>query len=74
MLTDKKIGELFTLDYEEFVDTLLKEVASLSIDKNLLDDLIEVSVDPIKSDLILAISTIRDEKIRNILNDKNEEC
>jgi hypothetical protein len=48
-------------------------MASLSIDKNLLEDIIEVSNEPIKSDLLIAISNIRDEKIRNILNDKNEE-
>jgi len=74
MLTDKQIEELFTCDYDVFVDNLLKEMASYSIDKNLLDDIIDVSSEPIRSDLLESISRIRDEKIITILKDKNEEC
>jgi len=73
MLTDKQIEELFTCDYEQFVDNLLKEMASFSIDKNLLDDIIQVSSEPIKSDLLNAISRIREEKIDNILKDEDEK-
>ena len=73
MLTDKQIEQLFTCDYEQFVDNLLKEMASLSIDKNLLEDIIEVINEPIKSDLLNAISRIREEKIDNILKDKDEK-
>ena len=73
MLTDKQIEELFICDYDQFTDILLKEMASLSIDKNLLDDIIDVSNEPIRSDLLEAISKIRDEKIISILKDKNEE-
>jgi hypothetical protein len=73
MLTDKQIEELFTCDCDQFIDNLLKEMASLSISKNLLEDIISVSEEPIKSDLLEAISRIRDQKIDNILIDKNEE-
>lgn len=73
MLTDKQIEELFTCDYDQFVDFLLKEMASFSIDKNLLDDIIQVSSEPIKSDLLNAISRIREEKIDNILKDEDEK-
>ena len=73
MLTDKQIEELSTCDYDQFVDNLLKEMASFSIDKNLLDDIIQVSGEPIKSDLLNAISRIREEKIDNILKDEDEK-
>lgn len=73
MLTDKQIEELFTYDYDQFTDSLLKEMASISIDKNLLDDIIDVSNESIRNDLLVAISKIRDEKIISILKDKNEE-
>jgi hypothetical protein len=73
MLTDKQIEELSTCDYDGFVDSLLKEIASLSIDKNLLDDIIDVSSEPLRSDFLVAISKIRDEKIEDILKNKNEE-
>ena len=73
MLTDKQIEELFTLDYDQFVDNLVKEMAHLSIDKNLLDKIVEESSEPIKSDLLNAISRVREEKIDNILKDKNEK-
>ena len=67
MLTNKKIEELYTVDYDQFVEILIKEMVSISIDKNLLDDIIDVSSEPFKSDLILSISKIRDEKIEKIL-------
>ena len=67
MLTNKKIEELYTVDYDQFVEILIKEMVSISIDKNLLDDIIDVSSEPFKSDLILSISKIRDEKIEEIL-------
>ena len=73
MLTDKQIEELLTCDCDQFIDNLVKEMASLSISKNLLEDIISVSEEPIKSDLLEAISRIRDQKIDNILIDKNEE-
>lgn len=75
MLTDKQIEDLFNCDYDQFVDSLLKEIASISVDKNLLDDVIDVSSEPVRSDLLVAISKIRDEKIEEILKDnKNEKC
>lgn len=73
MLTDKQIEELLTCDCDQFIDNLVKEMASLSISKNLLEDIISVSEEPIKSDLLESISRIRDQKIDNILIDKNEE-
>jgi hypothetical protein len=73
MLTDKQIEELLTCDCDQFIDNLVKEMASLSISNNLLEDIISVSEEPIKSDLLEAISRIRDQKIDNILIDKNEE-
>lgn len=73
MLTNKQIEELISCDYEQFLDNILKEMAYFTIDKNLLGDIIQVSSEPIKSDLLNAISKIREEKIDNILKDKDEK-
>ena len=71
MLTDKEIEELILCDYDNFVRKIAKELAELSIQKDLVNQIFEVSTDEVKSVLIDAFAQIRGDKIDSIL--KNEK-
>ena len=66
-----EIQQLRDLQYEEFVQKTLSELIRLSTNHNILKELIEHSREiGLYDELVDALSTIRDEKILEIL--KNE--
>jgi len=67
-----KIQQLKDLQYEEFVQKTLTELIILSTNHNILKELIDHSREiGLHDELLDALSTMRDEKILEIL--KNEQ-
>jgi len=72
MMEKSEIQQLKDLQYEEFVQKTLTELIILSTNHNILKELIDHSREiGLHDELIDALSTMRDEKILEIL--KNEQ-
>jgi hypothetical protein len=72
MMEKSEIQQLKDLQYEEFVQKTLTELIILSTNHNILKELIDHSREiGLHDELLDALSTMRDEKILEIL--KNEQ-
>ena len=70
ILTAKEIEELITCDYDSFVKKMSLELTQLSLDKDLINQILEATTDEeIKSDFREALSQIRQDKIDSVLKD-----
>jgi hypothetical protein len=68
MLTAKETEELIFCDYDSFVQKIVLELTQLSLDKDLINQMLEVTGDEeIKSDFREALSQIRQDKINSVL-------
>jgi len=68
MLTAKETEELIFCDYDSSVQKIVLELTQLSLDKDLINQMLEVTGDEeIKSDFREALSQIRQDKINSVL-------
>lgn len=73
-ITEEDISNLFNLDYDEFIESILIELVKYSDNNNLLPMLLEhLQNSNTKDDINKVLSKIRDSKINSILDERPEK-